>query len=176
MLNSDIVHLRYNNDDDDDIDSSSRSSYKTRTIQSNFSQNNSSPIHEKVTSQRTKLKSPTVSISPGLPQLLRPHSSNDIHPFEEESARDTSYNITHLDTYQQNKQLERIDSASYRKPRPGDIGLDAYIKGALVANSSSKMNLPTGQAVIKRQVDCWMTFEEYKNLIRFVKCFVSIIL
>ena len=28
----------------------------------------------------------------------------------------------------------------------------------------SRMNLSTGKALLSRQVDCWMTFEEYDRL------------
>ena len=37
-----------------------------------------------------------------------------------------------------------------------------------VAPSSTKMYLSTGKASVHRQVDCWMSFEEYDNLTRQV--------
>ena len=32
----------------------------------------------------------------------------------------------------------------------------------------TRMHLSTGKAFIRRQVDCWMTFEEYDNLTKLV--------
>ena len=37
-----------------------------------------------------------------------------------------------------------------------------------VAASGTRENLSTGRAVIRRKVDCWMTFEEYERLTRYI--------
>lgn len=41
-----------------------------------------------------------------------------------------------------------------------------YPQRSKVADGGYKMNLSTGRAVVRRQVDCWMTFEEYDRLTR----------
>ena len=44
----------------------------------------------------------------------------------------------------------------------------AYPKRSKIAPAAHKMALSTGKAVIRRQVDCWLTFEEYERLTRSV--------
>lgn len=43
----------------------------------------------------------------------------------------------------------------------------AYPAKSKVSAVGSKMNLSTGRAVIRRQVDCWLTYEEYEKLTRY---------
>ena len=54
-----------------------------------------------------------------------------------------------------------------RRSKSGKLLIDTrhqYLTGASIAPYGYKMNLSTGRAVIKRKVDCWMTFEEYERL------------
>ena len=37
-----------------------------------------------------------------------------------------------------------------------------------VSSAPTKVNLSTGRAIISRQVDCWMSFEEYDQLTRYM--------
>ena len=54
-----------------------------------------------------------------------------------------------------------------RRSKSGKLLIDTrhqYPTNASVAPYGFKMNLSTGRAVVKRKVDCWMTFEEYEAL------------
>lgn len=54
-----------------------------------------------------------------------------------------------------------------RRSKSGKLLIDTrhqYPTNASIAPYGYKMNLSTGRAVIKRKVDCWMTFEEYESL------------
>lgn len=54
-----------------------------------------------------------------------------------------------------------------RRSKSGKLLIDSrhkYPMGKSVAAEGSKMNLSTGRAVIRRHVDCWMTFEQYEQL------------
>ena len=55
-------------------------------------------------------------------------------------------------------------------PKPGKVVIDSesgYPRRQNVSRASHKMNLSTGKAVITRQVDCWVTFEEFTRLTRY---------
>ncbi|XP_060081393.1 EF-hand calcium-binding domain-containing protein 12-like [Ylistrum balloti] len=54
-----------------------------------------------------------------------------------------------------------------RRSRSGKLLIDSrhkYPQRSTVAATGTKENLSTGKAVIRRRVDCWMTFEEYDKL------------
>lgn len=54
-----------------------------------------------------------------------------------------------------------------RRSKSGKLLIDSrhqYPQKSSVAASGKKMTLSTGKAIIRRQVDCWMTFEEYDRL------------
>lgn len=54
-----------------------------------------------------------------------------------------------------------------RRSRSGKLLIDSrhkYPQRSSVAATGTKENLSTGKAVIRRRVDCWMTFEEYDKL------------
>ena len=47
-------------------------------------------------------------------------------------------------------------------------GRDSYPMHSRVRNVPKKVLLSTGKAIIRRKVDCWLTFEEYDRLTRYV--------
>ena len=54
-----------------------------------------------------------------------------------------------------------------RRSKSGKLLIDTrhqYPTNLSIAPHGYKMNLSTGRAVIRRRVDCWMTFEEYEQL------------
>lgn len=54
-----------------------------------------------------------------------------------------------------------------RRSKSGKLLIDSrhkYPMNKSVAADGHKLNLSTGRAVIRRRVDCWMTFEEYERL------------
>ncbi|XP_022302015.2 EF-hand calcium-binding domain-containing protein 12-like [Crassostrea virginica] len=56
-----------------------------------------------------------------------------------------------------------------RRSQSGRLLIDSrhrYPQGRSVAASGSRANLSTGKAIIRRKVDCWMSFEEYDRLTR----------
>lgn len=57
-----------------------------------------------------------------------------------------------------------------RRSQSGRLLIDSrhrYPQGRSVAASGSRANLSTGKAIIRRKVDCWMSFEEYDRLTRY---------
>lgn len=56
-----------------------------------------------------------------------------------------------------------------RRSQSGRLLIDSrhrYPQGRSVAATGSRANLSTGKAIIRRKVDCWMSFEEYDRLTR----------
>lgn len=57
-----------------------------------------------------------------------------------------------------------------RRSQSGRLLIDSrhrYPQGRSVAATGSRANLSTGKAIIRRKVDCWMSFEEYDRLTRY---------
>lgn len=59
-----------------------------------------------------------------------------------------------------------------KRSKSGKLMIDSrhrYPAKSNVAATGTKENLSTGKAVIRRKVDCWMTFEEYERLTRHLE-------
>ncbi|KAL5015165.1 hypothetical protein ScPMuIL_009435 [Solemya velum] len=54
-----------------------------------------------------------------------------------------------------------------RRSKSGQLMIDSrhiYPQNSAIAPILTKANLSTGRAIVKRKVDCWMTFEDYNRL------------
>ncbi|KAL4226312.1 EF-hand calcium binding domain 12 [Mactra antiquata] len=67
----------------------------------------------------------------------------------------TPIEVKHRDKVQRSKSGKLLIDSRHRYPMMKNV----MAEGA-------KQNLSTGRAVIRRQIDCWMTFEEYEKLTR----------
>ncbi|XP_045164216.2 EF-hand calcium-binding domain-containing protein 12-like [Mercenaria mercenaria] len=67
----------------------------------------------------------------------------------------TPIEVKHKDKVRRSKSGKLLIDSRHKYPMSKNVSADAY-----------KQNLSTGRAVIRRRVDCWMTFEQYEKLTR----------